>query len=195
MKDKNITEWEKMRTETGPDLTLFTARFDWVRNPRNAHILKATVLESPDWTNIVALTPENKIVVVRQYRFGIEESSTELPAGIIEPKETSQEAAIRELREETGYASDEWEYLGYVKPNPAFLNNRCHHWLAKNVIKQSEQEPDEGEDLVVGEMSMDEIKMEILEGRCRDSLSFSALAHVYDLSEILKNATRHNPLP
>jgi ADP-ribose pyrophosphatase len=185
MKNKKMVEWEKIRTEAGPDLTLFTARFDWVRNPRNGHTVKATVLETPDWANIVALTPEKKIVVVRQYRFGNQRITTELPAGIVEPGETSQETAIRELKEETGYASNEWEYLGYVEPNPAFMNNRCHHWLAKNVIKQTELELDEGEDLTVSEMNLEDIQIEIQEDRLRNVLCFSALAYVFDLSSLL----------
>ena len=186
MKDKNKTEWEKIRTEAGPDLTLFTARFDWMKNPRNNHTVKATVLETPDWANIVALTPDNKIVVVHQYRFGSQRITAELPAGIVEPGETSQETAMRELKEETGYATDDWEYLGFVEPNPAFMNNCCHHWLARNATKQSKQELDEGEDLAVSEMTLEEIQIEIREDRFRNALCVTALAHYFNLSGVLK---------
>jgi len=131
--------------------------------------------------NVVAMTREEKLVVVRQYRFGTREITTEIPAGIIEDGEESREAAIRELKEETGYTGTEWEYLGYVEPNPAFLNNRCHHWLARNVEPTSVPELDEGEHLLVGEMSLDEIRREMAEGRFRHSLAITALSCLFDL--------------
>ncbi len=186
MSEKERIVWECIRTETGPDLRLFRVRFDWVRNPRNAHTVKATVLEAPDWVNVVALTRETKIVVVQQYRFGTRAATTEIPAGIVEVGETSKAAAVRELREETGYGSDEWEYLGYVEPNPAFLNNRCHHWLVRNAEQVSRPEPDAGENLLVGEMGLDELRREIEEGRLRHSLALTALAYVFDLRPLLK---------
>jgi len=179
--------WERLQTAQGPDLALFQVRFDWMRNPRNAHTVKATVLESRDWTNVVALTPEKKVVVVRQHRFGTGQPTTEIPAGIVEPGESSGEAAARELKEETGYASDDWEYLGYVEPNPAFLNNRCHHWVARSAVQLSPPEPDKGEDLSVSEMSLEEVRREIVEGRFRHSLAFTALMYLFDLRTLVKH--------
>jgi len=128
---KNNRSWKLIKTEAGPDLTLFKARYDWLENPRNGYTVKATVLEAPDWINVVALTQEGKLVMVRQHRFGNGEITMEIPAGIIEEGEESRDAATRELLEETGYSTKKWEYLGWVAPNPAFLNNRCHHWLAR----------------------------------------------------------------
>jgi 8-oxo-dGTP pyrophosphatase MutT (NUDIX family) len=177
--------WERVQTASGPDLTLFRVRFDWVKNPRNAHTVKATVLESPDWVNVVALTPEEKLIIVRQYRFGTQEETTEIPAGIVEPGETSKEAAMRELMEETGYTSAEWEYLGYVEPNPAFMDNRCHHWVARNAVQMSPPALEPGENLLVGEMSLKEIRQEIAAGRFRHSLAITALAHLFDLTTLL----------
>ncbi len=185
MNERKQMVWELIRSEPGPDLRLFRVRFDVMRNPRNAHNSRVTVLESPDWVNVVALAPDGKVVVVRQYRFGMGQVTTELPSGIVEPGEASLAAAQRELQEETGYATDSWEYLGAVEANPAFLDNHCHHWLARKAIQVGLPTPDEGENLQVLEMRREELQREIAEGRMRHSLTFSALARVFDLRTLL----------
>lgn len=173
--------WKHERSERGPDLKLFQVRFDWLKNPRNDHTVKATVLESRDWVNVVALTSDNKIIVVRQHRFGTGRETTEIPAGIVEHGETSKEAAIRELQEETGYTTDNWKYLGYVEPNPAFIDNKCHHWVARDVVKTAPTSLDLGENLTVSELTFEELRREIAEHRFRHSLAFTALAEIFDL--------------
>src|SRR5215510_12707823 len=90
--------WEVIRSEQGPNLVLFQARYDWVRNPRNAKSMKAVVLESADWVNVVAVTPEKKVVVVKQFRFGVAKMTVEIPAGIINQGEIPEQAAARELK-------------------------------------------------------------------------------------------------
>ena len=182
---KPSKSWKLIKTEPGPDLTIFQTRFDWLENPRNGYTLKATVLEAPDWVNVVALTPAGELVVVRQYRFGSGEITLEIPAGIVEPGEDSRESAARELQEETGFSSEDWEYLGWVEPNPAFINNRCHHWLARDVEQTAPPAQEKGENLAVEVLSLEEIKKEVKSGSFRHSLSFSALSQVFDIRDIL----------
>lgn len=180
--DRDIEKsWEVIRSETGPNLILFQARYDWLINPRNAKSMKAVILECPDWINIVAITPEKRIVIVKQFRFGVAKTTVEIPAGIIDGGETPQQAAIRELKEETGYTTSNWNYLGWVETNPAFLNNICHHWLALDVLKTDAPQLDEGEEISVAELSLEEIRHEIEKGRMRNSLSLLALSKVFDL--------------
>jgi ADP-ribose pyrophosphatase len=173
--------WPHLNSERGPHIPLFGVRLDSLKNPRTGEVLQRLVLEAPDWVNIVALTPENRVVMVRQFRFGIGKITTEIPGGIVDPGETSGEAARRELLEETGYTSEDWNYLGAVEANPAIQNNLCHHWLAKNAFKVAELELGEGEDIMMLEMALEEIKTEIKEGRLLHSLALSALARVFDL--------------
>ncbi len=173
--------WELIRSEPGPELILFHTRFDWYKNPRNGKLFKRVALEAPDWVNVVALTPDQRIILVRQFRFGVGKETTEIPAGIIEPGEPPEQAARRELEEETGYTTDQWEYLGWIQPNPAFLDNHCHTFLARNVVKTHPPSPDEGEDIVVEEMTVEEIHRAIQSGSIRNALAVVALSHVFDL--------------
>ncbi len=180
---KKKLDWKLIRSEEGLDLRIAKIRFNWWKNPRNGTELKATVLETPDWVNIVALTPEGKILVVKQFRFGNNQITTETPAGVMEADEAPQNAAIRELAEETGYTSDDWTYLGWVEPNPAFQDNHCHQFLAKGVVRTQETDQDDGEDVEFCEMTLAEIKEEIKAGRMRNSLSLLTLSRVFEIWE------------
>ena len=178
---KKENQWKIERSEKGPDLGLFKARFDWAKNPRNAKTLKVLVLESADWVNVVAVTPDKKILTVKQYRFGIAAETIEIPAGIMDAGESPRQAAERELREETGYTSEHWEYLGSFQANPAFMNNICHSWLALDVEKKYPLQLDEGEQISVAELSLEDIRRAIEEGHMRNSLSLVALSQVFDI--------------
>ncbi|MEM7531342.1 MAG: NUDIX hydrolase, partial [Chloroflexota bacterium] len=176
--------WSKSKTELGPKLPLFQVRYDHRQNPRNQAKRKVIVIESPDWINVVAVTPDKKIVVVRQFRFGTEKISTEIPGGLVDPGEDPKTAAMRELREETGYTSTKWHYMGTVEANPAFLPNVCHQWYAEDAIQTEELDLDEGEDIIVDTLTLDELGAEIRAGTFRHSLALLALAHVFDLREL-----------
>ena len=82
------------------------------------------VVEAPDWINVIPLTPDNEVLLLRQFRFGVDDFTLEIPGGICDPGEPPLEAAGRELREETGHAAGEIVELGWVHPNPAIQNNR-----------------------------------------------------------------------
>jgi 8-oxo-dGTP pyrophosphatase MutT (NUDIX family) len=173
--------WKTVASESGPELPLFKVRFDRMRHPVTGTIRKALVLESPDWTNVVAVTPEGSVVMVEQFRFGSGAISLEPPSGIIEPGEESLAAAKRELLEETGFGGGQWRYLGAVQPNPAFHNNHCHHWLAEGVVPTQPQELDEGEAIRVRLMTPNELRDAVAAGDLQHTLAQSALARVFAL--------------
>jgi len=173
--------WPHVESAPGADLLICRVRHDTLVNPRTGQELVRTVLETPDWVNVVALTPERRVVVVRQYRFGPAAVRTEIPGGVVDPDEPHEDAARRELREETGYQSERWTYLGSVEPNPAFHDNVCHHWLAEDCVRTAEQEQDPGEDIVVDTLGLDEIAGEIRAGHIQHALVVTALSRVLDL--------------
>jgi 8-oxo-dGTP pyrophosphatase MutT (NUDIX family) len=95
-------------------------------------------IESPDWVNVVALTPDDALVMVRQFRHGSRVVTLEIPGGLVDPGESPPEAAARELLEETGYRAGRLEDLGSLNPNPALFANRVHMQLALDCVRVAE---------------------------------------------------------
>jgi ADP-ribose pyrophosphatase len=104
-------------------------------------------LEYRDWCNVVAITPDDQLVLVWQYRFGTDALSLEIPGGIIDAGETPERAALRELREESGYEADGLEPLLVVEANPAMQNNRCHTFVARSARPSAQTKFDDQEEL------------------------------------------------
>jgi 8-oxo-dGTP pyrophosphatase MutT (NUDIX family) len=181
MSDKTPLDWQRLDSQYGEDLILFKSRFDEMRNPRNAQVLRRLVLESVDWVNMVALTDAGLSVMVRQFRFGVSHVTLETPGGMVDPGEDSLTAARRELKEETGYTGGEWQYLGAVEPNPAFHDHLCHHWLARGVVASHAPEPTRGEAIEVALMSQAEVARAVQDGAIKHALALSALSRVFDL--------------
>jgi ADP-ribose pyrophosphatase len=179
--DTDPKPWPLLHSERGEDLLLFKVRYDHMRNPRTDRIFKRLVLETRSWVNIVAYTPDRRLIVVRQYRFGAGEMTSEIPGGVIDEGEEHAASARRELREETGYSSKQWTYLGCVQPNPAFHDNFCHHWLAEQCELTEHLELDDGEDIAVKTLCEEQVRAAIASGEIRHSLVLTALSHVLDL--------------
>jgi|TARA_Y100000780_G_scaffold110570_2_gene99939 8-oxo-dGTP pyrophosphatase MutT (NUDIX family) len=174
-------EWQKVRSEPGPDLGILNVRFDWLKHPTEDRILKRLVLESVDWINVVALTEDGRSVMVEQYRFGVGSCTLETPGGMVDSGETPLQAAQRELKEETGYSGGRWKSLGAVQPNPAIHSHLCHHFLAEGVTKNDSQDLGQGEAIAVHLYTIDQVRSAIVDGSLSHVLAISALSRVFDL--------------
>jgi 8-oxo-dGTP pyrophosphatase MutT (NUDIX family) len=95
-------------------------------HPRRGVTRDFVVVDAPDWVNVLAHTVDDRLVLVRQFRYGIDDFSLEIPGGVIESGEDPVVAGLRELTEETGYVGESARLLARVHPNPAFMRNRCH---------------------------------------------------------------------
>jgi 8-oxo-dGTP pyrophosphatase MutT (NUDIX family) len=123
-------------------------RQDHLRLPSGREIPEYWITEFPAWTNVVAVTADDQVVMVRQYRPGIAQVHYEIPAGVIDEKDAGTEAAARrELLEETGYGGGRWSPLLVLSANPALQTNLTHSYLAEGVTLQAPADPDATEDL------------------------------------------------
>ena len=162
-------------------LMLFEKRIDRLRNPRNGKVFERLVLESVDWVNVVALDTGGRSLMIRQYRFGVGYTTLETPGGMVDPGEDSKTAAARELLEETGFASDNWSYLGAVEPNPAFHNHLCHHWLAQDVYRAQTQDLGDGESIALEFMTKEQVREAVVSRELKHALALSALSRVFSV--------------
>ncbi len=144
-----IREWPLIGSEINEKYRIFNIRNDRAKSPRNGNVYDFVVLDASPWVNVVPLTVNNEVILIRQYRHGIRAVTLEIPGGLVEEKEPHSRAALRELEEETGYSTkgEDLIYLGKVWPNPAIQNNLCHTYLAKNVHPIGPQNMDEKEDI------------------------------------------------
>jgi len=133
------------------------------------------VLEYSNWVNAVAITEDNKVLMVHQYRHAAEIVSLEIPGGVIDPGEEPLQAMRRELLEETGYQFDDFELLSVVYANPSTANNHTYCYLARGGKKVQEQHLDEQEEIVVEEFTLAEIKDLLLNNKIAQSLHCTGL--------------------
>ena len=128
-----IKPWQKISSEALGDFRIFKIRSDRRISPRTQQPHQMYIIECANWVNVIALTPDQQLVMIEQFRHGSDTVELEIPGGMIDPKDATPEAgAVRELREETGYEGQGPRIIGRVFPNPAIMSNTCFTVLVDN---------------------------------------------------------------
>lgn len=173
-------KWETVEKQLIDDYKIFNLELVRRYHPEWKREGKFVVLDSPRWVNIIPLTKDNNVVLIKQYRHGIDEITIEIPGGLVDNDETPLEAACRECTEETGYSSDVFaELLGENIPNPAFLNNRCWSYVWRNCERTQLQNLDGNEQIDVIEVPLKKIRQMILDKEIQHSLVLTAFFYYF----------------
>jgi ADP-ribose pyrophosphatase len=167
--------WTLLSTRHVSDQRIFQLRHDRYRFEPTGAEREFVVLDAPDWINIVPLTDDGHVVMIRQYRHGIREVTLEIPGGVIDGDESPESAAVRELEEETGYAAHGVRLLGRLRPNPAFLSNTCHLFVAEGCRQRAAPRPDPFERIDVVLISQQAIPDLVRRGEINHGLVINAL--------------------
>jgi ADP-ribose pyrophosphatase len=174
--------WQRRGKRRVIETRIFGLEAHALVHPRTGREHEFWILDAPDWCNIVPLTNDGRVVMVRQQRHGIGGETLELPGGMIDPHDPSPlEAARRELLEETGYRAVDITQTGVIAPNPAMQTNRCWSFLAENVEKVAEPALDGGEDIDVVLVPYREIPERVARGEIAHALVVVAFAYALGL--------------
>ena len=174
-----IKPWKCIQSFPSRSFRVFSVRTETTLSPRTGKQHDFYIIESRDWINVIPLTDDQQVVMIRQYRHGSREITLEIPGGLVDPGDTPKKAAVRELLEETGYQAKKWLKIGVVNPNPALFNNRCHTFLARNINRIKDPVFDQTEDIEVLVVPLVKIPKLILKGEIDHAMVITAFGHFF----------------
>ncbi len=169
-----ILPWQTLEETTLADCRVFSVKRVRRRSNLTGRPHDFFVLHGENWVNVIPVTPDERVILVRQYRQGTREVTLEIPGGVIESAEAPSAAAARELLEETGFAAEQCVELGYVYPNPAIQVNRCYTFLAIGAHRIGEQSLDGSEEIEVMSVPMGDLRGLVAGGAIRHALVVAA---------------------
>lgn len=171
--------WSDREEQTVLRTRVFAVRALKRSSPRTGHDHDFFVIDPPEWVNVVALTDEGLVVLVEQWRHGTREVTLEIPGGMVDPGESPEEAARRELLEETGYGAERLIEVGRVEPNPAIQSNRCTTYVALGCKPTAETRFDSTEECVLRLEPAERMAGLVREGIISHALVVAALAYAW----------------
>jgi len=172
-----IKPWQKVRSKPAGDFRIFTIRTETKVSPRTGHEHDVHVIDSVNWVNIIAITADQQLVMVEQYRHGSNTVELEIPGGMMDPGETSPVATgVRELREETGYEGENARILGCIDLNPSWQVTKVHVAVVRNARRSADTDEDESEDIRVRLLDVAALKRKVREGEVDAGSTIAALA-------------------
>lgn len=170
-----MAEWKIKKSDAVFRTGIFSLKKISCTHPEKDEEHDFFILDTPDWINVVALDESGNFIFVLQHRLGTGRLTLETPAGLIEAGEDPRDAALRELREETGYEAGSIIRMKKLAANPAIMNNYIHFFLAQNCRKAGAQNLDKAEDIEVRLFSRDEVCAMLNDGTIDHSIIVTAL--------------------
>lgn len=167
--------WRRLRERHLRDYRIFRTRTFDVADPRDGQEYVRTVLEGPDWVNVVPLTAEGEVVLIRQFRFGTWSNTLEIPGGMVDGDEAPDVAATRELEEETGFRPARLEATGWCHPNPAIQANRLFTYVAHGCVRVHAGRQEGSEDIRVELYPASELRNLVVRGEISHALVLAGL--------------------
>jgi 8-oxo-dGTP pyrophosphatase MutT (NUDIX family) len=178
-KAKPPAAWATLKQTMVADCRVFRVQRRHLRRVSDKQEGDFYIIEAPDWVICLPLTPKQELILVRQWRFGVEKLSWEPPGGVMDEGEDAVTAAQRELIEETGHAGAPARLLGEAAPNPAIQNNRVHFVLVENCVPKAKLDWDPHEELEMGIFSLAKVEQMIRRGEIFHSLALNALQFLF----------------
>jgi 8-oxo-dGTP pyrophosphatase MutT (NUDIX family) len=173
-----LEPWKKISSRPLGNFRIFTIRGDKKISPRTKEEHEFFVIDSVNWVNVIAVTPDQELVLVEQYRHGSDTVELEVPGGMIDAKDASPEvSAQRELREETGYEGSNAKIIGSVWANPAIMSNTCYTVMVENCRCVHPLEWDHAEELITRLVPVSDVPGLVASGKIRHPLVIVALYH------------------
>lgn len=172
--------WKKLSSEYISKHQYFTARKDTCEMPDGTIVPEYFVVELPTSACALAITEDNKVVLVKQYRYPIEEAILEIPGGFIDKGEEPTKGMARELLEETGFEFSSVEYVGKVAANPGVLNNYTQLFLATGGKKVAGQSLDHHEDIEVLLLPVEDVRRMLKRNEFVQALHVCCMMYAFD---------------
>ncbi|MGA2081953.1 MAG: NUDIX hydrolase [Holophaga sp.] len=176
------TPWVELETHLARETRLFQHFLMRRRSPHTELEHDFTRLHCPEWVNVMAFTAPaqgGELLLVEQFRHGIDASTLEIIGGVCDPGEDPAVTARRELLEETGHSAGQLVPLGSCAPNPAVQDNRCHFFLAQDCLQVAELALDPSEELRVWAATWNEAEDLLRSGRMDHALVMAAFLRLF----------------
>lgn len=173
-----LSNWITEKQDFEKDYKIFKVNTLKKRNSGGTLSGNFVVLDSPQFANIIPITPAKEVILVRQYRHGIDEITLEIPGGLVDFGEEPIKAAARECLEETGYSSEQEPiWIGECFPNPAFMNNTCNSFVWFDVEQTGKQSLDGTEEIEIIKVPIKSIVKMLLNGELKNSMVLNAFLY------------------